>query len=142
MNDPYGQSPTHQWGQLEDDFKPPYTQDPVPGSPYPPYGQPNLSPAAAQSAAPAVQPVYVPYPVPMPGSQPGDGVALTSLILGIISVAIGWVPLCGLIALAPAIVGIVLGALGLKSQRRKWMAIGGIILSVVGFAAATLFIWI
>ncbi len=49
MNDPYGQSPTHQWGQQEDDFKPPYTQDPLPGTPYPPYGQPNLSPAAARA---------------------------------------------------------------------------------------------
>jgi hypothetical protein len=141
MNDPYGQSPTHQWGQ-EDDFKPPYTQDPLPGSPYPPYGQPINSPAVAQSGSPAVQPVYVPYPVPTPGSAPGDAMALTSMILGIVSAAIGWVPVCGLIALAPAIVGIVLGALGLKSQRRRGMAIAGIILSVIGIAAATLFIWI
>jgi hypothetical protein len=140
MNDPYGQSPTHQWGQ-EDDFKPPYTQDPVPGTPYPPYGQPNLS-SAAQGASPMVQPVYVPYPVPTPGSQPGDGVALASLILGIVGVAIGWIPLCGLLALAPAIVGVVLGGLGLKSQHRKWMAIVGIILSVIGIALSTILFWI
>jgi len=143
MNDPYGQSPTHQWGQ-EDDFKPPYTQDPLPGTPYPPppqYPQPNLS-SAAQGASPAIQPVYVPYPVPVPGSQPGDGVALASFILGIVSLAIGLVPVCGVVVLAPAIVGLVLGGLGLRSQRRRWMAIVGMILCVVGILAIPFIFWI
>jgi hypothetical protein len=96
----------------------------------------------AQGVPPAVQPVYVPYPVPAPGPQPGDGVALTSLILGIVSAAIGWIPVCGLVVLAPAIVGVVLGGVGLKSERRRWMAIVGIILSIVGIALSTVLFWI
>jgi hypothetical protein len=64
------------------------------------------------------------------------------MILGIVAAAVGWIPLCGLVALAPAIVGIVLGALGLKSEKRRGMAIAGIILSVIGIAAATFLFWI
>jgi hypothetical protein len=89
-----------------------------------------------------IQPVYVPYSVPTSGAEPGDGMALASMILGIVAAAIGWIPVCGLIALAPAITGIVLGSLGLKSPRRRGMAIAGIILSVVGIAASTFLFWI
>ena len=143
MSDPYGMEyPTVQRGQPDDSFRPPYTQDP-PYPPNPPYGQPNAASMPAQgNAAAGVQPVYVPYAVAAPGQGQGDGMALTSMILGIVSAAIGWIPFCGLIVLAPAIIGIVLGALGLKSQNRRGMAIAGIILSVVGIAAATVFFWI
>jgi hypothetical protein len=133
MNDPYGQSPTRQWGQPEDDFRPPYTQDPPIAASYPPFAQQGYPPPPPQSAGAGAQPIYVPVPV---GPESGDGMALTSMILGIVAAAIGWVPVCGLIALAPAIVGIVLGALGLKSERRRGMAIAGIILSVIGIALA------
>ena|SRR5215469_6101911 len=139
MNDPYGQSPTRQWGQPEDDFRPPYTQDPPIAASYPPFAQQAYPPPPPQSAAPVGQPIYVPVPVTSP---PGDGMALTSMILGIVAAAVGWIPLCGLVALAPAIVGIVLGALGLKSEKRRGMAIAGIILSVIGIAAATFLFWI
>lgn len=144
MNDPYAmQSSTGQWGQPEDDFKPPYTQDPPMAPPYPQYAQPTYAAAptkaSPQGAAPGLQPVYVPYPVPMTGSESGDGMALTSMILGIVSAAIGWIPVCGVIALGPAIIGIVLGSLGLKSQRRRGMAIAGIILSVIAIALSLIF---
>ena len=132
MNDPYGQSPTRQWGQPEDDFRPPYTQDPPITASYPQFAQQGYPPPPPQPAG--AQPIYVPVPVQ---HDSGDGMALTSMILGIVAAAIGWVPVCGLIALAPAIVGIVLGALGLKSERRRGMAIAGIILSVIGVALAT-----
>jgi hypothetical protein len=144
MSDQYGMHyPAAQWGTPEDDFKPPYTQDPPQVPPYPPYGQPTAVGNQGQpGASPMVQPVYVPYPVPGSGAEPGDGMALASMILGIVSAAIGWIPVCGLIALGPAIIGVVLGSLGLKSTRRRGMAIAGIILSVIGIAAATLFIFI
>src|SRR5215472_9159942 len=103
MSDPYGmQYPAAQWGTPEDDFKPPYTQDPPQVPPYPPYAQPTVAGNQGQAgASPMVQPVYVPYAVPTSGSEPGDGMALASMILGIIAAAIGWIPLCGLVALAP-----------------------------------------
>lgn len=146
MSEPYGMEyPTAQWGNGDDEFRPPYTQDPPQmqqmQSPYPPYAPPTVA-GTPGSASPGVQPVYVPYPVAAPGSAPGDGMALTSMILGIVSAALGWIPLCGIVVLAPAIIGIVLGALGLKSPHRRGMAIAGIILSVVGIAAGTFFLWI
>jgi hypothetical protein len=82
------------------------------------------------------QQVQVPYPYAQPGE--GDGFAISSLILGIVSASIGWIPICGLVALAPAIVGIVLGSLGLKSLRHRNLAIAGIILSVIGVALSML----
>jgi hypothetical protein len=144
MSDQYGmQYQSAQWGTPEDDFKPPYTQDPPQVPPYAPYGQPTVAGNQGQAgASPMVQPVYVPYPVSGGGAEPGDGMALASMILGIISAAIGWIPLCGLIALGPAIIGIVLGSLGLKSPHRRGMAIAGIILSVIGIVASTLLFWI
>jgi hypothetical protein len=142
MSDPYGmQYRSAQWGTPEDDFRPPYTQDPPQ---VPPYAQPTVAGSPGQAgASPIIQPVYVPYPVPSSGSQPGDGMALTSMILGIISAAVGFIPVIGIcLALAPAIIGIVLGALGLKSPHRRGMAIAGIILSVVGLFAGTVIFWI
>ena len=73
------------------------------------------------------------YPAP-PGQR--DRFAISSLILGIISVALGWIPVCGIVALAPAIIGIVFGWLGLKSLRHRARATAGIVLSVVGLALA------
>ena len=140
MNDPYGQSPTRQWGQQEDDFRPPYTQDPPIAASYPPFAQQAYPPPPPQSAGAVGQPIYVPVPVT---SAPGDGMALTSMILGIIAAAVSFVPLIGIcLALAPAIVGIVLGGLGLKSEKRRGMAIAGIILSVVGLVAGTAVFWL
>ena len=72
-------------------------------------------------AASTAQPIYVPYPVVV--SDDGDSMALSSLIFGIISAAVGWIPVCGLVALLPAILGIVFGGLGLKSQRdAAWLS--------------------
>jgi hypothetical protein len=70
---------------------------------------------------------------PAPASN-NRGLAIASLILGILS-------LCGSISLfctTPlALVGIVLGALGIKSTARS-MAIAGIVLSVVGLIMAVI----
>ncbi len=138
MNDWNGTaSQQGQWG-LDDDFKPPYTQDPpYPGYPQPSVTQPgNYPPPAPAAPGPLVvqQPVYVPYAVPVSVPNTGNGMAITSLVLGIVSAAIGWIPVCGLVALGPAIVGIVLGCLGLKSARYRGLAIAGIILSIIGIA--------
>lgn len=60
---------------------------------------------------------------------------IASLILGIVSIVIGFIPLCGAIAIFPAIVGIILGiveiVLKTKKGEKKTMGIVGLILSVV-----------
>jgi hypothetical protein len=84
-----------------------------------------------------------PYPPPVSFSVPaaapaGDkkGLAVASLILGILSLCAAFVPICG--ALVP-IVGLVLGFLGMKSSR-KGLAIAGIILSAIGLLLTIIFV--
>lgn len=76
-----------------------------------------------------------PVPVPPPQRRNGEGAARMSLILGIISFIVGLIPVCGVAALLPAAGGILFGWIGLRSRQRN-MAIVGILLSVLGIAAA------
>lgn len=140
VNDNYG------YDTRETDFDPTVNNSYYPQPPQDYLNQPQYAPPSApmspntmanlptSQAATTVQPIYVPYPVVV--SDNGDSMALSSLIFGIISAAIGWIPLCGLVALLPAIIGIVFGGLGLKSQRRRGMAVAGILLSIIGIALA------
>ncbi|MFI5272030.1 MAG: DUF4190 domain-containing protein [Ktedonobacterales bacterium] len=98
---------------------------PPPG--YPPYPPPG----------------YVPYPppgyplpyvvVPAPAS-PGSGPALASLVLGIASVALVFMPCFSIFAMGAGIAGLITGALGLKSFTRHGMAVAGLVTSVIGLA--------
>ncbi len=80
-------------------------------------------------------------PAPPPASAPapaGDrrGLAIASLVLGILSLCASLAWFCG----GPiSVVGIVLGVLGMKSSGRK-MAIAGVILSAVGLLLMIVFI--
>ncbi|MEV1063257.1 DUF4190 domain-containing protein [Streptomyces sp. NPDC050263] len=114
--------------QPQDPYQPPQPQSPYPGSPYPqdPYAQgpyPQAPYGAPYGGAhyPGWGQGYNPYGLP----APINGVAIASLVLGI---------LCFL----PA-VGLVLGIVALvqikrKGERGKGMAIAGSILSSVGLA--------
>jgi hypothetical protein len=131
VSDNYGYDPR------ETDFDPAVNYYPQPPQYAPPAAPMPPDPMATQptsQAASTAQPIYVPYPVVV--SDDGDSMALSSLIFGIISAAVGWIPVCGLVALLPAILGIVFGGLGLKSQRRRGMAIAGMLLSIVGIVLA------
>jgi hypothetical protein len=68
----------------------------------------------------------------------GDGFAVSSLVLGIVGVSLGWIPVCGIVSLAPSIIGVVLGCLGLRSPRHRYLAMAGIVLSAIGVALATM----
>ena len=56
---------------------------------------------------------------------------VASLILGIISLNVGFVPLCGIIAIIPAIIGLILGIIDVirknKTKKKKNQSIAGII---------------
>ena len=60
---------------------------------------------------------------------------VAALVLGIVSIILGFVPLCGVIAVIPAIIGLILGIVDAvkksKSNEPKGMAIAGIILSAL-----------
>lgn len=60
---------------------------------------------------------------------------VASLVLGIVSLVFGFIPFCGIIAIIPAFIGLILGIVDAvkksKSQEPKGMAIAGIVLSVI-----------
>lgn len=60
---------------------------------------------------------------------------VASLVIGIIAVLLGFIPFCGIIALIPAIVGVVLGIVDWvkksKQGQPKGMSIAGTILSII-----------
>ena len=61
----------------------------------------------------------------IPGKNPSDGHALAGFILGICSMV------CCCIGLPSGILGIIFSAKGLKSNKRKGLAIPGLILSIL-----------
>ena len=61
---------------------------------------------------------------------------IASLVLGIITVVICWIPCFGWFAIIPAIVGIILGACGINAAKKnngqgKGVAIAGLVLSII-----------
>lgn len=60
---------------------------------------------------------------------------VASLILGIISLVIGFIPFCGIIALVPAIVGLILGIVEIakkgKAGEPKGKGIAGLVCSAI-----------
>lgn len=69
---------------------------------------------------------------------------VAALVLGIVSVIIGFIPLCGAIAFIPAIIGLILGIVDIiqksKKKEEKGMAIAGVILT--GIAIIVISFWI
>jgi len=76
-------------------------------------------------------------PVPPAPAPAGDkkGLAIASLVLGILGFCSSIIPICGGLF---GLVGVVLGFLGLKSSG-KGMAIAGIVLGGLGILAAIVF---
>ncbi len=62
-------------------------------------------------------------------SNGGNGLAIGSFVCGILSVT-----LCVCSGI-PQIIGIILGCIALKKQQKKWMAIVGIVMCVIGLLA-------
>lgn len=62
----------------------------------------------------------------------GNGLAVASLVLGILSILFVWIPIVGLVSWVLAPVGLVLGLVGLSRPGGRGMAIAGSICSGVG----------
>ena len=100
--------------------------------------QPQATYVAPGSAGPAsptyqVPPPYAPYMPPGPPAAPNNPQATASLVLGIVSVLLS-------LLFVPAVIGVVLGIVGLVRSGRtdppvgRGAAITGIVLSVIGAA--------
>ncbi len=153
---PYGDYPpqSQPWPEQPPDpsypgYAQPEAYPPPPGygsAPYPPPpGQQPVAPSQPMYGAPNVymQPAPYPYVVAAP-PDPGAGQAVTSLVLGIISIVFAFIPCFGLITLATGITGLVMGILGRKSVTRHGMAVTGIVLSAIslGLFILTTIFWV
>lgn len=73
-----------------------------------------------------------------PVSEGGNGIAVASMVCGIIAVVIAWVPFLGIAGLVCAIVGLALAVPALRRSRptgyRRGSAITGLVTSIVGIA--------
>lgn len=104
-------------------YQPQYPQQPVENY-QPQYPQPQY-PGAYPNMQPPVQGYYPPQQAP----DSRGGMAITGLVLGIISLLAWLIPCLGALVSIP---GIIFAALGMKSIRRKTMATWGLVLSIIG----------
>ena len=71
---------------------------------------------------------------------------VAALILGIISIIIGFIPLCGAVAYLPALIGLILGIVDTvkksKTGEKKGVSIAGIILSALAIIIISAWIFL
>ena len=94
------------------------------------YGQAMGQPMGQQMGQPMGQPMGY------GGRQPAHGMAVASLVLGILPFAICWIGegVGYILGMIMAIVGIVLGAVARKQGNRGGIAIAGLVVSIVALA--------
>lgn len=80
------------------------------------------------------QPSYLP---PSAAPAPRNGAGTAALVLGILAVVLAWIPFLGFASYALALVGLILGVLGLRRLPRG-SAIAGTALSAVGLVSVIL----
>lgn len=67
--------------------------------------------------------------------QPGNGMAIASLVLGILALATVWIPFFGMVAWLFSTLGLIFGFVGLSKPYGRGMAIAGTVCSAVGLLA-------
>ena len=72
--------------------------------------------------------------------EPTNGLAIASLVLGIVAVLLGWIPIVGLVSWIIAPLGLVLGLIALGKPYGRPLAIGGIVASAVGLLICLLWL--
>ena len=60
--------------------------------------------------------------------------AVASLVLGIVSLVLGFIPGIGWVGCITAVIGTILGALGRKDPEKKGLATGGMVCSIIALA--------
>ena len=68
---------------------------------------------------------------------------VAALVLGIVSIIVAWIPLCGSIAFVPAVIGLILGIIDTvqksKKGEKKGISIAGIILNAIAIIFITVY---
>lgn len=76
------------------------------------------------------------------GPRPAaNGMAIASLVLGIVSILIVWIPIVGLLGTVMAIVGLVLGLMALRKAESRGLAIGGVVCAGVSLVITALYLF-
>lgn len=75
-----------------------------------------------------------------PAPAQSNGLAIASLVLGILSIVFGIIPVIGLISWILAPVGLVLGFMALGKPTGRGMAIGGTVTSGIGLLICILWV--
>lgn len=65
--------------------------------------------------------------------QKGNGMAVTSLVLGIVGLVLGLIPIVGWFLMPAWILAIIFGAVGIKQSQSKGMSYTGLSLGIVTF---------
>lgn len=76
-----------------------------------------------------------------PQPQQTNGLAIASLVLGIVSIMFVWIPVIGLLGTLLAIVGLVLGVLALRQPTGRGLAIGGLVCAGVSMLITGIYIF-
>jgi hypothetical protein len=80
---------------------------------------------------------YQPQPQQAYPAQPSNGLAVASMVLGIVGLVFAFIPFIGVIAWPLVILGIIFGGIGISKANEvpgapKGMAIAGLTCSIVG----------
>ena len=67
--------------------------------------------------------------------------AVASLVLGIIALILSFIPGINIWAIIIGLVGLILGALGMKNPAKKGMATAGLVMSIIAVALSVI-VWI
>lgn len=72
--------------------------------------------------------------------------AVAGLVLGIVAIVLSFIPCIGILAIIPAVLGIIFSIMGLSQAKKtgqgKGMAIAGLILSILAIAWVPIFVLI
>ena len=113
------------------------TQDERPTMRMPPaavYGGPLVAPQQQQTVVPAWQPPPAPFAI---AAQPQQGLAIASLVLGLVSVVLGW---CCSFGLLTSPVAVVLGIVALVQIKNNPNQYTGKPLAIIGIVTGSLYL--
>ncbi len=132
QDQPYSNSSGQNYGNQSQPYGSPSGQNY--GNQSQPYGSP-VGPGSNQGQNYANQPYGYGSPVQPVGQS--NGWAIAGLIVGIISIALCWIPFFDFV---PAIVGIILSIVARRRPNQQGLALTGLILSIVGLVISVIYL--